>query len=60
LTLITNQFPVHQRHEPIADATVADAVLDGLVHNAYPIDLKGEWTGKHHGIAPTNPVPTEP
>jgi hypothetical protein len=33
-TLITSQFPVSQWHELIADATVADAILDRLVHNA--------------------------
>lgn len=41
-TLITSQFPVNQWHEIIADATVADAILDRLVHNAYRIELKGE------------------
>ena len=41
-TLITSQFPVDQWHEIIADATVADAILDRLVHNAYRIELKGE------------------
>jgi DNA replication protein DnaC len=41
-TLITSQFPVDQWHEIIADATVADAILDRLVHNAYRVDLKGE------------------
>jgi DNA replication protein DnaC len=41
-TLITSQFPVDQWHEVINDATVADAILDRLVHNAYRLDLKGE------------------
>ena len=41
-TLITSQFPVAQWHQIIADATVADAILDRLVHNAYRIELKGE------------------
>jgi DNA replication protein DnaC len=41
-TLITSQFPVIQWHEVIADSTVADAILDRLVHNAYRIELKGE------------------
>src|SRR5205085_10170632 len=41
-TLITSQFPVQQWHEIIADPTVADAILDRLVHNAYRIELKGE------------------
>ena len=41
-TLITSQSPVSQWHEIIADPTVADAILDRLVHNAYRIELKGE------------------
>lgn len=41
-TLITSQFPVNQWHEVIADPTVADAILDRLVHNSYRIELKGE------------------
>ena len=41
-TIITSQFPVSQWHEIIGDATVADAILDRLVHNAYRLELKGE------------------
>ena len=41
-TLMTSQFPVSQWHELINDATVADAILDRLVHNAYRLELKGE------------------
>lgn len=41
-TVITSQFPVSQWHEMIGDATVADAILDRLVHNAYRLELKGE------------------
>jgi len=41
-TLITSQLPVDHRHEIIADPTLADAILDRLVHNAYRINLKGE------------------
>jgi DNA replication protein DnaC len=33
---------VDQWHELIADATVADAILDRLIHNAYRFELKGE------------------
>ena len=41
-TLITSQFPVDTWHELIGDPTVADAILDRLVHNAHRIDLDGE------------------
>ncbi len=41
-TLVTSQFPVGQWHDLIADATVADALLDRLVHNAYRLELTGK------------------
>jgi DNA replication protein DnaC len=41
-TLITSQFPLDQWHGVINDATVADAILDRSVHNAYRLDHKGE------------------
>jgi len=41
-TLITGQLPIEQWHKAIGDATLADAILDRLVHNAHKIKLKGE------------------
>ena len=41
-TLIAGQIPVNQWHKAIGDATLADAILDRLVHNAHKINLKGE------------------
>ena len=41
-TIVTSQFPVEQWHGLIGDATLADAILDRLVHNAYRIPLKGD------------------
>ncbi len=41
-TLITSQFPVAQWHDVIADPTVADAILDRLVHNAYRLEFGGK------------------
>ena len=41
-TLVTSQYPVEHWHELIGDPTLADAILDRLVHNAYKINLKGE------------------
>lgn len=40
--VITSQFPVAQWHELVGDATVADALMDRLVHQAYRLELKGE------------------
>jgi len=39
-TLFTSQFPVEHWHELIGDPTLADAILDRLIHNAYKINLK--------------------
>lgn len=39
--VITSQCPLKQWHEGIGDPTLADAILDRLVHNAYKIALKG-------------------
>ncbi len=41
-TVITSQLPVSHWHEVIDDPTLADAILDRLVHNAYKINLKGD------------------
>jgi DNA replication protein DnaC len=39
-TLIASQLPVELWHEAIGDPTLADAILDRLVHNAYRLDIK--------------------
>lgn len=41
-TIFTSQLPLNNWHEIIGDPTLADAILDRLVHNAYKINLKGE------------------
>ena len=41
-TIITSQVPIENWHEVIADPTIADAVLDRLVHNAHRLALKGD------------------
>jgi DNA replication protein DnaC len=41
-TLITSQLPVEKWHVYLNDPTLADAILDRLVHNAYRLNLKGE------------------
>ena len=41
-TIITSQLPIDQWHDIIGDATLADAIMDRLVHNAYKINLTGE------------------
>ena len=41
-TILTSQLPVEQWHPWLGDPTLADAILDRVVHNAYKLDLKGE------------------
>ena len=41
-TIIISQLPVDQWHVAVGDATLADAILDRLVHNAHRIQLSGE------------------
>lgn len=41
-TIVTSQLPVKLWHENINDKTLADAILDRLVHNAYRFELSGE------------------
>ena len=40
-TVITSQCPIKEWHAAIGDPTLADAILDRLVHNAYKIGLRG-------------------
>lgn len=40
-TLITSQLPVKEWHGAIGDATLADAILDRLVHHSHRLPLKG-------------------
>jgi DNA replication protein DnaC len=40
--IITSQLPVNCWHEVIGEKTIADAILDRIVHDAHRIDLKGE------------------
>ena len=41
-SIITSQIPVDRWYEIIGSPTLADAILDRVVHNAYRIDLAGE------------------
>lgn len=41
-TILTSQLPVAKWHEQIGDPTLADGILDRLVHNAHRIELHGE------------------
>lgn len=40
-TLITSQLPVQAWHDSVGDATLGDAILDRLIHNAHRIEVQG-------------------
>lgn len=51
-TVLTSQLPVSKWHKQIGDPTVADSILDRLVHNAYRFDLSGDSLRKLKGGRP--------
>jgi DNA replication protein DnaC len=50
-TIVTSQIPVERWYEIIGNPTIADAILDRLVHNAYRIELSGESLRKQRSPA---------
>jgi len=50
--ILTSQMPIAHWHEQIGDPTIADSILDRLVHNAYRIELAGESMRKKRGRKP--------
>lgn len=52
-TLVAAQLPVENWHEYIGDPTLADAILDRLVHNAHKITLTGESLRKRRPAGDT-------
>jgi len=49
-TMLTSQLPVASWHAQVGDPTIADSILDRLVHNAHRIELEGESIRKTRGI----------
>ena len=56
-TSVTSQFPVEHWHETLGNPTLADAILDRLLHNAYKIPLRGDSMRKRHATV-KNDVPS--
>src|SRR5215469_13590706 len=56
--LITSQLPVPSWHEVIAEPTLADAILDRIVHNAYRLELDGPSMRKLKASDATEPAPS--
>ncbi len=58
-TIITSQIPVGHWHEALGEPTIADAILDWLVHNAYRIELRGDSLRRRDPAAdPIGAAPT--
>lgn len=49
--IITSQLPVDQWHDYIAEPTIADAILDRLVHRSHRIELRGESMRKKSSVS---------
>jgi len=47
--ILTSQLPAANWHEQIGDPTLADSILDRLVHNAHRIEMRGESMRKKRG-----------
>ena len=56
-TIVTSQLPVEHWHEAMGDPTLADAILDRLLHHAYKITLRGDSMRTRHAIV-KHDVPT--
>lgn len=56
-TIVTSQVPIDLWYEIIGNPTIADAVLDRLVHNAHRIALSGESLRKKRALADGAHVP---
>ena len=55
-TLVTSRLPVEHWHDSIGDPTLADAILDRLIHNAYRLTIDGESMRKKQRLTPIGPV----
>lgn len=47
-TIIASQFPLTKWHDIIGEPTIADAICDRIIHNAFRIELKGESVRKKY------------
>lgn len=55
-TLVTSQLPVDRWHDIIGDPTLADAILDRLIHNAHRVELVGDSLRRRRAAkAPAQP-----
>ena len=55
-SIITSQLPVKKWHDTIGEKTVADAILDRIVHDAHRIELAGESLRKRKAVNNQNDI----
>jgi DNA replication protein DnaC len=55
-TIVTSQLPIDAWHTAIGEATIADAILDRLVHNGHKIELSGESMRKKRSTITNEPT----
>lgn len=58
--ILTSQMPVSKWHEQIGDPTVAEGILDRIVHHAHRIELRGESMRKNASKSAAAAVTTQP
>jgi DNA replication protein DnaC len=54
--IITSQLPVGRWHEVIGDPTLADAILDRIIHAAHRIELKGDSLRRRNAVKEPGPA----
>jgi len=59
-TIVTSQVPIKLWHETIGNETLADAILDRLVHNSYRLEIKGESMRKTKSKLEREENPSKP
>ena len=59
-TIVTSQFPVDHWHQALGDPTLADAILDRLLHNAYKLSLRGDSMRKRQAGVKNDEPATSP
>jgi DNA replication protein DnaC len=58
-TVVTSQIPVKLWHDTLNDKTLADAILDRLIHNAHRLEMKGESMRKKQSTLATENEQTQ-
>lgn len=58
-TIVTSQLPIESWHQYLGDKTLADAILDRLIHSAYRLQLKGESMRKSSSTLTEKITPAE-